>query len=293
MSGRDARVWLDMDQTALDAAYDQAVWAPNRDQVLRRNVLNSDAARARLGAPERHAYGPTPIEALDVYRPARGDAPINVYIHGGQWRQRHAKDYAYLAEPFVRAGALFVVPDFTGVELVQGDLAVVVDQVRRAVAWVYGNAGRLGGDPDRLYVSGHSSGGHLASVVLTTDWAKDFGFPADLVKGGLCCSGMYDLKAVRLSARGNYVTFTDESEDALSAQRHLDRLASPVIVAWGTQESPEFQRQGRDFADALNAAGKPGERIVAEAYNHFEIIETLANPYGRLGHAMFSLMKLT
>jgi arylformamidase len=103
---------------------------------------------------------------------------------------------------------------------------------------------------------------------------------------------MYDLKAVRLSARGNYVKFTDESEDALSAQRHLDRLTAPVIVAWGTQESPEFQRQGRDFADALNSAGKPSERIVAEAYNHFEIIETLANPYGRLGHTMLGLMKL-
>jgi len=286
------RVWLDMDQAQLDAAYDQAVWAKNRDQVLRRNVLNSDAARARLGPPERHAYGPTPIEALDVYRPARRDGPIHVYVHGGQWRQRYAKDYAYLAESFVQAGAMVVVPDFTGVDLVGGDLTVVVDQVRRSVAWVYRNAARLGGDPERLYVSGHSSGGHLAGVLLTTDWAKDFALPADLLKGGLCCSGMYDLRAVRLSARGNYVKFTDDSEHALSAQRHLERLTAPVIVAWGTEESPEFQRQGRDFADALDAAGKPSERIVAEGYNHFEIIETLASPHGVLGHAMLGLMKL-
>jgi len=286
------RVWLDMDQAQLDAAYDQAVWAKNRDQVLRRNVLNSDAARARLGPPGRHAYGPTPIEGLDVYRPARRDVPIHVYVHGGQWRQRYAKDYAYLAESFVQAGAMVVVPDFTGVDLVGGDLTVVADQVRRAVAWVYRNAARLGGAPDRLYVSGHSSGGHLAGVLLTTDWAQDFALPADLLKGGLCCSGMYDLRAVRLSARGNYVTFTDDSEHSLSAQRHLDRLTAPVIVAWGTEESPEFQRQGRDFADALDAAGKPSERIVAEGYNHFEIIETLANPHGVLGHAMLGLMKL-
>ena len=286
------RVWLDMDQAQLDAAYDQAVWAKNRDQVLRRNVLNSDAARARLGPPERHAYGPTPIEALDVYRAPRRDAPVHVYVHGGQWRQRYAKDYAYVAEAFVRAGAMVVVPDFIGVDLVGGDLTVVADQVRRAVAWVYRNAARLGGDPDRLHVSGHSSGGHLAGVLLTTDWAKDFALPADLLKGGLCCSGMYDLEAVRRSARGNYVTFTDASEHALSAQRHLDRLTAPVIVAWGTEESPEFQRQGRDFADALEAAGKPSRRIVAEGYNHFEIIETLANPHGLLGHAMLGLMKL-
>jgi arylformamidase len=282
-----------MDQAALDAAYDQAVWAANRDQVLRRNVVNSDAARARLGAPERHAYGPTAHEALDVYRPARAGAPINVYVHGGQWRQRHARDYAYLAEPFVRAGALVVVPDFAGVEVVGGDLTVVADQVRRAVAWVYANAARLGGDPDRLHVSGHSSGGHLAGVLLTTDWAKDFGLPADLVKGGLCCSGMYDLKPVRLSARSRFVTLTDESEHALSPQRHLERLRAPVIVAWGTQESPEFQRQGRDFAAALEAAGMPMHRLVADGYNHFEIIETLANPYGLLGHALLGQMQLT
>jgi arylformamidase len=282
-----------MAQAELDAAYDQAVWAPNRDQVLKRNAVNSDAARLRLGASERHAYGTTPIEALDVYRPALGNAPINVYIHGGQWRQRHARDYAYLAEPFVRAGALVMVPDFTGVELVGGDLTVVADQVRRAVAWVYRNAARLGGDPDRLHVSGHSSGGHLAGVVLTTDWAKDFGLPADLVKGGLCCSGMYDLEAVRLSARSTFVKLTDESEHALSAQRHLERLTAPVIVAWGTQESPEFQRQGHDFAAALEAAGKPMQRLVADGYNHFEIIETLANPYGLLGEAMLQQMKLT
>jgi arylformamidase len=249
-------------------------------------VINSDAARARLGTPERHAYGTTPIEALDVYRPAGAAAPVIVYIHGGQWRQRHARDYAYLAEPFVRSGALVVVPDFVGVEVVDGNLMLLADQVRRAVAWVYGNAARLGGDPDRLHVAGHSSGGHLASVLLTTDWAKDFGLPADMVKGGLCCSGMYDLKAVRLSARGTFVKFTDESEHALSSQRHLDRLTAPIIVAWGTQESPEFQRQGRDFAAALEAAGKPMQRLVADGYNHFEIIETLANPYGLLGHAM-------
>lgn len=295
MSGgtKGPRVWLDMDQAELDAAYDQAVWAANRDHVLKRNATNSERARARLGTPERHAYGASSHEALDVYRTRRAGAPILVYIHGGQWRQRWAKDYAYLAEPFVHAGAHVVVPDFAGVEVVDGNLMPIADQVRRAVAWVYRNAARFDGDSDRLHVSGHSSGGHLASVILTTDWAKDFGLPADAVKGGLCCSGMYDLKAVRLSARSTFVKFTDEIEEALSPQRHLDRLRAPLILAYGTQESPEFQRQARDFAAAVNAAGKPLELLVGDGYNHFEIIETLANPYGLLGSAMLEQMKLT
>jgi len=297
MSGGTAKgppVWLDMDQAELDAAYDQAVWAANRDQVLKRNVTNSERARARLGTPERHAYGVSSHEALDIYRTRRaGASPILVYIHGGQWRQRWAKDYAYLAEPFVHAGAHVVVPDFAGVEVVDGNLTPIADQVRRAVAWVHRNAARFDGDPDRLHVSGHSSGGHLASVILTTDWTKDLGLPADVVKGGLCCSGMYDLKAVRLSARSTFVKFTDEMEDALSPQRHLDRLRAPLILAYGTQESPEFQRQGRDFAAVVRAAGKPLELLVGDGYNHFEIIETLANPYGLLGSAMLEQMKLT
>ncbi len=285
-------VWLDLDQRELDDAYDQSAYAPNRDQLVARNARNSEGVRARLGPPERHAYGSTTLEALDVYRTPQPDAPINIFIHGGAWRSRLAKHYAYPAELFVRAGAHFVVPDFAGVEDVDGSLVPMAAQVRRAVAWVYRNARRFGGDPGRLYVSGHSSGGHLAGVVLTTDWSNGFDLPADVVKGGLCCSGMFDLKPVRLSARNRYVTFTDDMEHALSPQRHLDKLSAPVIVAHGTLETPEFQRQSRDFAAAVRAAGKPATLLVGEGYNHFEIIETLANPYGLLGRAVLEQMAL-
>ena len=287
------RVWLDLDQAELDAAYDQSAWAPNREQLLRRHAAQSDAVRARLGAPLRYAYGPTPVEGLDVYVTQKVGAPINVLIHGGAWRAGLARNYAYMAEVFVRAGAHLVVPDFAPVQDVGGSLMRMAEQVRRAVAWVHRNARRFGGDPARLYVSGHSSGAHLAGVILTTDWPREFDLPADIVKGGLCSSGMYDLKPVRLSARSGYVKFTDEMEEALSPQRHLDRLNAPLIVSHGTLESPEFQRQTRDFAAAVRAAGKPVELLVGADFNHFEIIETLATPYGLLGRAVLEQMKLS
>jgi arylformamidase len=88
------------------------------------------------------------------------------------------------------------------------------------------------------------------------------------------------------------VKFTDEMEHALSTQSHLDKLNAPVIVAHGTLETPEFIRQTRDFAAAVKAAGKPVQLLVADGYNHFEIIETLANPYGLLGRAALEQMKL-
>lgn len=286
------RVWLDMDQAELDAAYDQSVYAPNLRQIIQRYVTNSEGVRARLGAPQRHAYGATPIEGLDIYTTKRPNAPINIFIHGGAWRVGLAKEYAFAAELFVHAGAHLVLPDHVWVQDAGGNLIPLAEQVRRAVAWVYRNAHSFGGNPNRIYVSGHSSGAHLAGVVLTTDWPKDFNLPADIIKGGLCCSGMFDLKPVRLSARSRYVKFTDETEQALSSQRQLDKLHAPVIVAYGTLETPEFQRQSRDFAAAVKAAGKRVELLVGEGYNHFEILETLASPYGLLGRAVLQQMNL-
>ena len=285
-------VWLDMDQAELDAAYEQIKYAPNLSQIVKRWATNSEAVRARLGQPRRFTYGPTPIEGLDVYPTNRPNAPINIFVHGGAWRVGFAKDFAFPAELFVHGGAHYVVPDFINVVEANGSLIPMADQVRRAVAWVYRNAQSFGGDPNRIYVSGHSSGAHLAGVVLVTDWRKAFNLPTDTVKGGLCCSGIFDLKPVRLSARSSYVKFTDEMEQTLSSQRHLDKLNVPVIVAYGTLETPEFQRQSRDFAAAVKTAGKPVELLVGEGYNHFEIPETLANPYGLLGRAVLAQMGL-
>ncbi len=291
MRPKGPRVWLDMDQKELDDAYDQAVYAPNSEQVAKRRTVNSAAVRARL-KPQRIAYGATPHEMLDLYVTARPNAPVMVFIHGGAWRAGSAKDNAESADLFVNAGAHFAVLDFINVIEAGGSLFPMVEQVRRGVAWVHKNARSFGGDPERLYVSGRSSGSHLGGVVLITDWQKDFGLPRDVVKGALLSSGMYDLKPVRLSKRGAYVKFTDAMEEELSTQRHLDRINCPVVLAHGTYETPEFQRQTREFAAALAAAGKDVRLIVGEGYNHFEIPETMANPYGLLGRAALELMEL-
>jgi arylformamidase len=288
---RGPRVWLDMDQKELDDAYDQQVYAPNSEQVAVRRRANCNAVRARLGF-RRVAYGPTPIEMLDIYSTRQPNAPVMVFIHGGAWRAGSAADNCEPAELFVNAGAHFVVLDFCTVLDTGGSLFPMVEQVRRGVAWVYQNAASFGGDQSRIFISARSSGSHLGGTVLITDWVKDFGVPADVVKGALLSSGMYDLKPVRLSKRGAYVKFTDEMEEALSTQRHLDRINCPVVLAHGTYETPEFQRQTREFAAALKAAGKTVTLLVGEGYNHFEIPETMANPYGLLGRAVLELMGL-
>jgi len=284
-------VWLNMDQQELDDAYDQAVYAPNRDQLGKRRLANSAAARLRIGAPERFAYGPTPIEGLDVYSAKKPNAPVGIFVHGGAWRNGQASEFTYLAEPFVHAGANFVVLDFTNVDDAGGSLFPMVEQVCRAIGWVYRNAEKFGGDRNRLHLVSHSSGSHLSGCVVTHDWEKD-GLPRDILKSAALSSGMYDLKPVRLSKRSKYVKFTDEMEQALSAMRHLDKLHTPLVLTYGTYETPEFQRQTREFAEAVKAAGKPVELLVGEGYNHFEMLETLANPYGLLGRAVLKQMGL-
>ncbi len=285
-------VWLDLDQRELDDAYDQAQYAPNLQQVVGRWRSNSDATRARIGAPQRLKYGAPDIEGADLYATRAPNAPVSIFIHGGAWRGQIAAYYGFAAEMFVDAGAHFIAIDFDNVQDNHGDLLPMVDQCRRAIAWVARNAASFGGDPDRLYLSGHSSGAHLAGVMAITDWETDFGLPKNLIKGALLSSGMYDLKPVRLSARSTYVKFTDAMEQALSAQRQIERLQAPVVVAYGSLETPEFQRQSRDFVAAVQAAGKPAELLVGEGYNHFEIMETLASPYGVLGRAALAQMNL-
>lgn len=287
-------IFRDYTETELDRAYDQGVWADNIGEVFQRIDQKNEEALTRLGEPDRHSYGPTEIEALDWYSPSRGNAPIHVHLYGGAWEEGTSRRSAFLAEPFVDAGAHMVIPDYVKVQDVGGSLLPLADQVRRAVAWVYRNAPSFGADRSRIYLSGHSAGGHLAGVVLVTDWEGEFGLPSDTIREGLCISGMFDLRPVSLSSRNEYVDFDDRTVEALSPIRHLDRLAADVVVAYGTEESPEFQRQSRDFAGAVEGRGREpdADLAVGEGLNHFEILESLGNPYGFAGRIALERMGL-
>jgi arylformamidase len=289
---RGPLVWRDMDQQALDDAYDQLVYAPNRDHVLARIAAASERTRKTLPAAQRVAYGPSDPERLDIYRAAgRAPAPINIFVHGGAWLRGSAAESALFAEPLVHAGAHAVIIDFITVEQTGGDLTPLFRQVSRALAFIWRNAESFSGDRNRLYLSAGSSGAHLAACALSIGWREE-GLPPDFCKGALLAGGMYDLEPVRLSKRSAYVKFTDAMEQDLSPQCHVEGIVTPLILAYGTCETPEFQRQTRDFFAALQAAAKPAELIVGEHYNHFELFETLASPYGLVGRARLRQMGL-
>ncbi len=276
MNDPTRRVFLDYTQQALDRAYEQRNWASNAEALIALGPVKSAETRRRFQF-STHRYGNGPAETLDVFMASGSTAPLAVYIHGGSWRFGTRDDVSFVAEALVPAGAHCVVLNFDNIPVAR--IPDMTEQIRRAIVWTYRNARRLGGDPARLHLFGHSSGAHLSSVMLTTDWTR-YGLPARLISSGLVVSGMYDLEAPMLSWRGQYAMLTPEEEDSLSAMRHLDLVHCPIVVAYGDRESPEFQRQGRDFAQALRQAGIEHALHVGQGLNHFEVLHSIAEPDG-------------
>lgn len=261
------KVFRDYDQAALDAQYEQRVWVPQADRIIARYAAASDAVRKRTGEPRTESYGPTPAEKLDIY--GSGDT-VFAFVHGGAWKRQSRRENAFAAETVLRAGAAYVALGFALLPAVT--LPQMVAQVCRGLEWIGANLGR------DVALCGHSSGAHLAACALTR---------TSVAKSALLVSGIYDLLPVRLSSRNDYLRLDERLEREFSPIRQLERIGCPVTVAWAEKESAEFARQSREFAAALGAP-----TLVGAGLNHFEIIETLADPGSPLAQLMLRQMKL-
>lgn len=260
------KVFLDYDQKALDAQYEQRAWVPHADEIIRRYAIESDRVRSKIGEPRTEKYGPGAIEALDIY--GKGEKAF-VFVHGGAWKRQSKRENAFAAETIVKAGAAYVALGFALLPAVT--LPEMVGQVCRGIEWVYNHLSR------EVILCGHSSGGHLAGCALTR---------TNFVRQALLVSGIYDLLPVRLSARNGYLRVDERLEHEYSPIRHAEQIRCPVTVAWAERESAEFFRQSREFAARLGAPA-----MVGKAMNHFEIIETLADPRSPLGSAALAMLE--
>ncbi len=265
-----AKVYLDYDQAALDRAYDQRAWAANAEDIIARYGSDSAAARRRLRWRSL-AYGAGARESFDLFPAAAARAPLAVFLHGGAWRSLSKADSSFAAAAFVAAGCHFIALDFDTLPAVR--LPEMAAQIGRALDWIRRHAEAIGGDRRRLWLIGHSSGAHLAATALAAPEAA-----ADRVRGAVLVSGSYDLVPVMLSARSAYLKLDAAEVAALSPIRHAGRIRCPVLVACGTRESPEFERQSAAFAAALAAAGGRVETLTLAGANHFEAALDLARP---------------
>lgn len=260
------KVFLDYDQKALDDQYEQRVWVPHADEIIRRYAAASDAVRARIGEPRVERYGSSQPETLDIYGSGR---KAFVFVHGGAWKRQSSREQAFPAEPIIAAGAAYVALNFANLPAVT--LPEMAGQVCRGIQWVHDNLSK------EVVLFGHSSGGHLGGVALTK---------IPYLKAALLVSGIYDLLPVRLSARNDYVRLDERLEHEYSPIRHIERIKCPVTVAWAENESRDFYRQSKAFAEKLAAPA-----IIGEGLNHFEIVETLADPRSPLGRAALNMLQ--
>ena len=192
-----------------------------------------------------------------------------MFVHGGAWKRESKRWSAFAAEPIVQAGASFVVLGFAALPGVT--LPEMAGQVCRGIEWVHHNLSK------EIFLCGHSSGAHLAAVALTR---------TSCVRKAMVVSGLYDLLPVRLSARNDYVRLDERLEDEFSPMRHIDRIRCLVTVAWAGKDSDEFRRQSKEFSEKLDAPSFEVKNV-----NHFEIVETLADPASPIGRAALTMLR--
>jgi arylformamidase len=270
----DPKVFRHYTQTELDRNYDQRAWAKNADEMFASCERRNAWVRDHLECHRDLAYGPGVDETLDWYSTKEVGAPVLVWIHGGAWRNFAKKDFAFVAPPFVESGVHVVIVNFSKAPTVR--IAAMIDQVRRALAWVGDNAARFGGDPARLFIGGHSSGAHMAATAVLNETTSDAS-RIPTVRAAFCVSGSYDLEAVMLSARSNYLTMEGTEEDDLSPARHVDRSTTKVLIVYADNDTDEFKRHSREYAEALRTHGLLIDEVLLPNLNHFEINASLGD----------------
>jgi arylformamidase len=272
-----AKVFRDYDQAALDGVLNLRGRWPEHARFFQRWADDSAAVRERLPCRLDLPYGPTPAETLDFFPAAGGAAaPLLVFIHGGYWQGLDKGDFSYLAPAFVEAGIAFASVNY--VLSPAGTVGTMIDQVRRALAWLHRHAGAQGIDPGRIVVAGHSAGGHLAAMALSTDWpAFAPELPADLLAGGCAISGVYDLEPIRLSYHNKVLNIAPGQAQPWSPLHCLPRRAPPMLLAVGSEETAEFLRQQAEYAAALQARGVPCREVPMAGLHHFNAVDALGD----------------
>jgi arylformamidase len=234
------------------------------------------------------AYGRGPNESLDIFPSAtsapKAGAPVLVFIHGGYWRSLDKSEHSFVAPAFTAQGACVVVPNYALCPAVTvSDISL---QMVKAVAWVYRNIHRFGGDPSRISVLGHSAGGHLATMLMACDWhayAKDL--PQDLAKRFMSVSGLYELESVRATP---FLTDSLRLTENVAVRNSPAWMPAPaqgtLYTVAGGLESPEFVRHNQLMQLAWGKKHVPVAEVQA-GLQHFSIVEALATP----GHRVHQL----
>ena len=267
-------------QEEIDQEYNPRFIVENTDELIKSYFTESQRVLREYSNRSAVAYGPTLSETLDIFPAEKLCSPIHIFFHGGYWHSLTSRDFAFVAEGLVRNGITAVLVNYALCPSVSID--EIVRQSRAAAAWTYRNAEDFGGNPEQITVSGHSAGGHLTGMLLSTDWGKNYGLPPNLIKGFLPVSGLFDLKPFPFSWLQPKLLLTSE-QVLRNSPVFLKPVYSPhVMVAVGADESHEFQRQSKNYTIFLQKHGVPAEYLSMPGKNHFNIIHDFLGDGGLL-----------
>jgi arylformamidase len=285
----DETVYKGFRQDEMEYQYNPRVSVPEYPQLAKVRSEQArkvrDSAKSWLNVP----YGSSPRETLDIYAADRAGGPVLIYIHGGYWRSGSKEDNCNFVPVFTQRGATVVLVEYDLCP--QVTVSDIVRETRSAIAWVYRNVIRYGGDPSRLYLSGHSAGGHLTAMALAYEWEKE-GLPKDWIKGAVATSGVYDLDMVRRISVQEQVRLTSEQAGENSPFIHPPLPICPVIVAVGGAEPKGWQQMSEDFFKLCEERGMACEYLIVPGANHYTMSEHLTNPDSPLTRAMLRQMRL-
>ena len=267
-------------QEEIDQEYNPRFIVENTDELIQTYFTESQRVLREYSHRSTVAYGPNPSETLDIFTAEKLFSPVHIFFHGGYWHSLTSRDFAFVAEGLVRNGITTVLINYALCPSVNID--EIVRQSRAAAAWTYRNAEDFGGNPEEISVSGHSAGGHLTGMLMSTDWEKNYGLPPNLIKGFLPVSGLFDLKPFPFSWLQPKLLLTSE-QVLRNSPVFLKPLYTPhVMVAVGADESHEFQRQSKNYTIFLQKHGVPAEYLSMPGKNHFNIIHDFLGDGGPL-----------
>lgn len=272
-----AKVYRQYNQSELDDEYNNRKRWPEFTDHFAKWTQQSENTRASLPNTLDIAYGEDPIERLDVFPSEETGTPLYVFIHGGYWYSLDKSNYSYVADAMRPNGITTAVLNYGLAP--HYDMDTIVKQTRSALAWLYRNAQAIGADPHRIYVTGHSAGGHLATMLLATDWTSwGVDLPQDLVKGVCAIGGIFDLEPIQLSFVNEKLRM--DSEEALrnSPVHQTYPTSVPLSLIVAVDESAEYHRQSKAMKDVWSDLGYPVELIVPEGNDHFSVANDLGDP---------------
>lgn len=284
-------VYRDFDQETLNREYAirDSVPLAEFEATIARYGTESAKARESLDCLVDVSFGDSADEIMDIF-PAKGGAPLFVFIHGGYWRMLSHTESSFMAPNLVSRGAAVATVNYTLAPAVTLD--EIVRQCRAAIAFLHANAATYGADPDRIHVCGSSAGGHLVGMLAAGGWHEKFGVPKDVIKSVCALSGLHDLEPVRLSNVNEWMNLDEIASRRNSPIHHLPEHGCPLIVSHGGSETAEFKRQTTDYAAAWRAKGFPCEHVDGTPYSHFDIVFDLNDPNGAIARAVLDQMGL-